>query len=176
MTVNYYKKESGVIQMIPKPRLVPKEQTLLDFTTLFVNKNNIRLDELSFLTMMTDYYVTYEGKRFEGKRLNKMVVIENDKYLIEFIPVDINMIEIYKIEVFDKRKGTGTHLMNKILDISDELGKSVKVIPIVFKEDSMTQYKLRDWYRSFGFDSKGILKRPELFYIPDLETSQVQVA
>ena len=176
MKVTYYKKESGVIQMIPKPRLVPKEQSLLDFTILFINKNNIRLDELPVVTMVTTYNLTYERKRFEGERLNKMVVIKNDRYLIGFIPVDESMIELFKIEVFDKGKGTGTHLINGILDVSDDVGIGVKVIPISFQKDSMTLYKLRDWYRSFGFDTKGILTRPELYYIPNLETSQVQVA
>ena len=62
--------------------------------------------------------------------------------------------------------------MNTILDVSDELGIGVKLIPVDFDNTERkieNLYRLRNWYKSFGFKSIDNNRTPVLFYEPQIE-------
>jgi GNAT superfamily N-acetyltransferase len=152
---------------------IPIEQRILKlFMVLLCQYINIPINELCTCTSVISYHVTYEGKLFEDEGYRDNLVITNDRFELLLIPVSENMVELFKINVFDRGKGTGTKLMNHILDVSDELGITVKLIPINFLGESKNNFRLRNWYESFGFKKKGFMKRPEMYYTPEIEFKQ----
>jgi len=98
----------------------------------------------------------YKEKKFKVPTLDW----ETDCYRLQFIPSTTNCVELYWIEVKDGQecKGIGTKLINTILDIADEYGIRIKAIPCNFKNQGNVEdlYRLRDWYRSFGFRPSAI--------------------
>ncbi len=77
------------------------------------------------------------------------------------------------LNVQDKCKGLGSKVLNNILDICDELGFILKVLPInyeipkgMYMTDKEYLKWLREWYKSFDLIS--IDKTPNLYFIPTL--------
>jgi GNAT superfamily N-acetyltransferase len=86
---------------------------------------------------------------------------ENDDWVIQLSESeDYKNIYLAGIYVFNKGKGIGTDVMNKMLDYCDENDYKLYLHPFPpeFAKESLTEksallrfYKLRDWYKSFGF-------------------------
>ena len=110
------------------------------------------------------------------------------KYRLVFKSFDEGNVELWMIEVNENQRGKeiGTDLMNKILDVSDELGIGVKLIPYPFRtnlekckttkdKNSLMlgqMFKLKEWYRSFGFVGKNPHLSPYLSYTPEVFLSK----
>ena len=98
--------------------------------------------------------VFHKNKRFRTTGFSYQMEFKNEDYRLSLIPHNSNTIEIWWIQVYTKGNGLGTDIMNIILDISDELGIGVKVIPVDIDNKECKKgnlYRLRDWYKSFGF-------------------------
>ncbi len=96
---------------------------------------------------------------------------EDDCIRLEFSNVNDTTIELLFLNVQDKCKGLGSKVLNNILDICDELGFILKVLPINYeipKSMKMSDKEylkwLREWYKSF--DLVSIDKTPNLYFIP----------
>ena len=115
-------------------------------------------------------------KRVKSKRFNQSKVVRSfsyqcNEYILQFLELTENEIELYWIEVKCKRcKGYGTELMNKILNVCDDLNIKLKAIPCDFDNpncESNLLLRLREWYRSFGFKKKSYLDDVALYYFPN---------
>jgi GNAT superfamily N-acetyltransferase len=87
---------------------------------------------------------------------------ETDEFNLVFAEKSTDTIELYMIEAKQRGKGIGTDLMNKVLDLADELGVNIQLVPTPYKnvDDSKYCSFLREWYASFGFKSN--------FYTPHM--------
>lgn len=81
--------------------------------------------------------------------------LSTEDYRLDIIDSKIdNTVEIWWIEANQKGQGTGTMLINNILDAADEIGVNVKAIPVPINcgKKKYAYDSLRDWYESFGFE------------------------
>lgn len=115
-----------------------------------VLQGNLKHDEET-PTTLTDVVVNTPYCRFQTEEWN-----------LEVIPYNDNGIEIYKIESAQAKSGNGTKLMNMVLDIADELGIQVNLVPVPFTNrfgvEGIDMFKLKTWYTSFGFKSNKLSK------------------
>jgi len=108
-------------------------------------------------------------------------ILQTEKFKLIMSAVSEFKVEIFMIKSLKEIKGIGTNLMNNILDVSDELGINVDVIPSDYdvefrkkfeespdtiKGQGLTKYMkfLVSWYKSFGFKSS--MFTPKLTYYP----------
>jgi hypothetical protein len=102
-----------------------------------------------------------------------IISYEDDCIRLEFSNVNDTTIELLFLNVQDKCKGLGSKVLNNILDICDEMGLILKVLPInyevpkgMYMTDKEYLKWLREWYKSF--DLITIDKTPNLYFIPTL--------
>ena len=102
-----------------------------------------------------------------------IISYEDDCIRLEFSNVNDTTIELLFLNVQDKCKGLGSKVLNNILDICDEMGLILKVLPINYevpKDMYMTDKEylkwLREWYKSFDLIS--IDQTPNLYFVPSL--------
>ena len=102
-----------------------------------------------------------------------IISYEDDCIRLEFSNVNDTTIELLFLNVQDKCKGLGSKVLNNILDICDEIGLILKVLPINYevpKDMYMTDKEylkwLREWYKSFDLIS--IDHTPNLYFVPSL--------
>ena len=77
-----------------------------------------------------------------------------EDYRLVFIPVNENTIELFTIKTYENRKGKGTEVLNRILDVCDRLNISLKLDPFGFingEHNPSYDRWLKGWYKSFGF-------------------------
>jgi len=92
--------------------------------------------------------------------------LSTDDFNLVLTACTSEIVEIYMIEAKTRNKGIGTDIMNKILDIADEFGITIKLVPSPYKNINDEKYYnfLREWYRSFGFI--GSQFGPTMKYVP----------
>ena len=110
------------------------------------------------------YFVkTFSGYKAKFKNMNFAVILsyESDDYGIAVSnSEDFDNIYLAAIKVHKQGQGLGTELMNKILDHCDK--NNVKLylhpFPLEYTKENFNAkkalplfYRLRDWYKSFGF-------------------------
>ena len=102
-----------------------------------------------------------------------IISYEDDCIRLEFSNVNDTTIELLFLNVQEKCKGLGSKVLNNILDICDEMGLILKVLPINYevpKDMYMTDKEylkwLREWYKSFDLIS--IDQTPNLYFVPSL--------
>lgn len=103
-------------------------------------------------------HIEYRGTRRVPIKINyktHAVEFTTDEYSVTFCPIDIQSIEIYKIEIKKPKCGVGTKLMNLILDVCDNMRIKCALIPVGefinrFGKSTPTVALIR-WYGSFGF-------------------------
>jgi hypothetical protein len=92
---------------------------------------------------------------------------------LSFIPYSDNTIELWKINVGNRGNGKGSVIMNRILDVSDRLGITIKLIPIDYDRDENSQInylnKLKNWYWEMGFEKPKFSFDPYYTYFPSVE-------
>ena len=89
-----------------------------------------------------------------------MMSWKTDEYLITMATApDYDTMYLEKIEVYQKNKGLGTDLLNKILDYCDEKNITLFLGPYPFdlankplKAKLNGFLRLKNWYESFGFE------------------------
>ena len=98
---------------------------------------------------------------------------EDDNIRLEFSNINKGIVELLFINVQERCKGFGKTILNEILDVCDNLGLILKVLPVNYDVPinmKMTDKEylkwLRDWYKSFDLIS--IDKTPNLYYIPSI--------
>jgi len=135
--------------------------------------------------------IIYKGKQWSESKECASIQYMDECISLTFTEVSEDTIELYFIEVLNEQcKGVGTNMINTILDVSDELGLNVKVIPSPFRTNNKfgdmikemeninlirkelknvdtTYERLKGWYRSFGFKNKSILQPYTLYYTPN---------
>ncbi|WP_289063843.1 hypothetical protein [uncultured Zobellia sp.] len=134
-----------------------------------IDNEEIKWDKRYFTKFLR---VCHNGRTYNLSGDTFEIFTDNSKFRLSLIPNNNHSIEIWWIQVYNKGNKLGTEIMNKILDVSDELGVGVKVIPVdIDNPDGKVRnlYRLRDWYRSFGFVNKNYNRTPELFYEPQTE-------
>jgi len=148
-----------------------KGEILKEFQMKLSDKMKLNQEEWEKYTFEKRLRVFHKNKIFKIREVSYQMDLVNENYRLSLLPNNSNSIEIWWIQVYKKGKGFGTNLMNIILDISDELGIGVKVIPVDFDtEDENIEhlYRLRSWYKSFGFKSKDFNRTPILYYEPQV--------
>jgi len=115
-----------------------------------------------FFDGVTKFFVKKHGKyKLQPADFNFTMVIEyetNDWVVQLSESDDYKNIYLAGIYVFNKGKGIGTEVINKILDHCDEYGYKLYLhpFPIDYKKGYMSDknallefYRLKDWYKSF---------------------------
>ena len=89
---------------------------------------------------------------------------ETDEFNIVFAEKSTDTIELYMIEAKERGKGIGTELLNQVLDLADEFGINIQLVPTPYKNVNDKRYCsfLREWYASFGFKSN--IYNPRMTY------------
>ena len=108
---------------------------------------------------------TLNSYSIKKKRTEYPLVLEwnNAEWSVQLGPdIDAKSLYLHAILVHKKGKGTGTEIMNKILDYCDETNTTLNLIPfpIEYSKDPyaigvkkiLPKYlKLKQWYMDFGF-------------------------
>ena len=109
-----------------------------------------------------------------------IISYEDDCIRLEFSNVNDTTIELLFLNVQYKCKGLGSKVLNNILDICDEMGLILKVLPVNYevpKSMYMTDKEylkwLREWYKSF--DLVSIDKTPNLYFIPSFIKDYIEL-
>lgn len=136
--------------------------------------SKLELKPLDFKPFIRDINVSVKhGEHtYTESKLSRTLNYQCDKYKLIFSEHDNQTVELWWIQVYDKGNGLGTEIMNKILNVSNELGIRVRVIPVDIdnKEKKLENLnRLRDWYKSFGFQTINFNRTPELYYEPQKE-------
>ena len=76
-------------------------------------------------------------------------VIANDDFTLWFAPYGKKSIELYKIEVYNQKKGLGSRLMQIITEKSLETRTTIFLRPVKYQNTPIEV--LRKFYHSFGF-------------------------
>jgi GNAT superfamily N-acetyltransferase len=159
-----------------KGKVLPLYQvkTILNFLKmkLFIQMLSERLKVNPLIyPKSTRYSVIHYKKRWiKETGLKTFFRFVNEEFILEFFSVSEDKIELSMIEVLDKGKGKGTFLLNTILDVVDELGLKLRLVPVDytnFSKSLLKNYRLRNWYKSFGFINLDGNKTPYLTYLPN---------
>jgi len=135
--------------------------------------SRLGLEPLDFIPKIQNIGVSVRhlfGRYIERKITHTLNYYCDDFKLI-MSEYDEKTIELWWIEVFNKGKGLGSDILNKILCLSDELGIGIRIIPVDIdnKEGKIkTLYRLRNWYKSFGLKSRDFNRTPVLYYEPQI--------
>ena len=149
-----------------------KDEILKEFQIKLNEKMRLNKNDWDKYSFIKRLIVFHKNKIFRTKGVSYQMKIKNEDYRLSLIPNNSNSIEVWWIQVYKKGNGLGTDIMNNILDVSDELGIGVKVIPVDIDSEEFVKgnlYRLRGWYRSFGFKSRNFERTPELYYEPQRE-------
>lgn len=149
---------------------IEKHQDKVRTLEIFGKKleNILGVSPLPYVTMTETGVLSPKGKWYRELKKDVFVLdFRTDCYKLLLTTHNENTIELNWIEVnSDKRcKGSGTELINILLDISDETGISVRTIPADIDNpegDIEVLYRLRRWYKSFGFKPSTLT--PSVFY------------
>lgn len=155
---------------IVKPRT--KLEKLREFKSRLSEDMSINPNDCYEYYFNKELSVRNGDKVFRQKGCTYQIGYQNQNFRLSLTPLNSNTIEIWWIQVFNKGNGLGSDIMNNILDISDEMGIGVKVIPVDIDNEEMkveNLYRLRNWYKSFGFKSRNFNRTPELYYEPQTE-------
>jgi len=150
-----------------------KLETLNKFRVNLCEKIGIKSSDWNDYFFEKRLSVNCNNKIFSTSGESFQMEYRTQKFRLGLIPMNNDSIEIWWIEVFNKGTGLGSEIINNILDVSDQLGIGVKVIPVDFDNQEgkiENLYRLRDWYRSFGFESRNSNRTPELYYNPQVQT------
>ena len=82
--------------------------------------------------------------------MTKEIKVENGYLLYSDSEYEKNTIEIEEIEVKEKRKGTGSELVNRLKDIALKEGKNITLCASPL-DDSISIEDLVEFYEKLGF-------------------------
>ena len=135
-------------------------ETVETFATEIANRCGFSTDEwqceIRNCSAEVDH-IDMSGRRFRKVYTKTPMMTYQDQCIkLTISAVSDRAIEIFWLEVLsDRCNGVGTDMMNTILDIADDNGINVRVLPVNFDCGDGHPFKyliwLRDWYKSFGF-------------------------
>ena len=102
-------------------------------------------------------HISMNSKCIHYNGVGSFVVLLGDGWFVrignaEFYNKNIpNCMFLEHIEVDKKSKGLGTHIMNIILDVCDEINESLTCVPTDIKGKPGKLEKIRSWYSSLEF-------------------------
>ena len=139
-------------------KILTQFRPINDTFNTFINNLRMKIGEPTSQRKSNLSHTEYRGKRRVPITINcktHAVEFTTDEYSVTFCPIDIQSIEIYKIEINKPKCGVGTKLMNLILDICDNMRIKCALIPVGefinrFGKSTPTVALIR-WYGSFGF-------------------------
>ena len=71
-----------------------------------------------------------------------------------------DLVEILHIRIYDQAQGQGSKLLKFLCDKADNLNITLYVMPVADKsKNSIPLYKLKEWYRKFGFKGDLTMER-----------------
>jgi GNAT superfamily N-acetyltransferase len=97
----------------------------------------------------------WKGKEWYNTKENSALIgLFHKTFNIIFGEGTTDSIEVYMIETKKQGKGVGTRVMEQVLDLADDLGLDITLIPTAYKNQNDPQYLsfLRQWYYDLGFD------------------------
>jgi len=101
----------------------------------------------------------WKGKKWYNTKKNTALIgLQHKTFSIIFGEGTTDSIEVYMIETKKQGKGVGTRVMEQVLDLADDFGLDVTVIPTAYKNQDDHAYLsfLRQWYYDLGFDHSAI--------------------
>ena len=126
------------------------------FMGSFVDKYGYDHSKVKAEISETKNTATYwKGKEWYNTKKNSALIgLQHKTFSIIFGEGTTDSIEVYMIETKKQGKGVGTRVMEQVLDLADELGLDVTLIPTAYKNQNDMQYLsfLRQWYYDLGFD------------------------
>jgi len=97
----------------------------------------------------------WKGKLWNSTSTNAgMIGLQHPTFNLVLSENTTDCIEVYMISAKKQGRGIGTRVMEQVLDLADELGIDVTLIPSPYKNKNDKQYLsfLRKWYYDLGFD------------------------
>lgn len=115
-------------------------------------------------------WAIWKGKRYTEITNTIHCAFRSSTYNLGIALLTQDKVGIQFLSVTDKGKGTGTKVINAILDAAEDSGITVEVFATPFdskyadvpvskltramkEEQELSIIRLMDWYRSFGFES-----------------------
>jgi hypothetical protein len=173
--------ESQISNKYTSIELIEQGKKGIDTLQMFINRfsENSKINEKEWFPNIRNHKSMVEWKTksssyYKEKDEQKCIFsYEDDSIRLEFSNVNDLTIELLFINVQNKNKGFGKNILNTILDVCDELGFFLKVLPVNYdvpKNMKMTDREylkwLREWYKSF--DLVSLDKTPNLYYVPKI--------
>ena len=97
----------------------------------------------------------WKGKLWNSTSTNTgLIGLQHKTFNLILSENTTDSIEVYMISAKKQGKGIGTRVMEQVLDLADDLGINVTLIPTPYKNKDDKQYLsfLRQWYYDLGFD------------------------
>jgi len=97
-----------------------------------------RIDDPNYLSKMGGE--TLEGIRYSSQPISG-VHLSSSNYSLILNEISQNTIELHKIEILEKNrgKGLGTEIMNTILDMVDNYGLTLRLVPIPYLDSPFSK-------------------------------------
>lgn len=126
------------------------------FVGEFVERNGYDHSKVKAEISETKNTATYwKGKEWYNTKQNSALIgLQHKTFSIIFGEGTTDSVEVYMIEAKKQGKGVGTRVMEQVLDLADDLGINVTLIPTPYKNQDDQAYLsfLRQWYYDLGFD------------------------
>lgn len=180
--------ESEISNTLTSNQLIEQGIKGIDTLEMFINRfsKKSEINECEWFPNIREHISNVEWKTksssyYKEKDNQKCIFsYEDDSIRLEFSNVNDVTIELLFINVQNKNKGLGNKILNIILDVCDELGLFLKVLPVNYdipKNMKMTDREylkwLREWYKSFELIS--IDKTPNLYHTPSIFKELIDV-
>jgi len=151
------------------------DRTLLLEKFVIELSSKLGLKPMDFIPLIQNTGISVQNgyKRYNESKRTRTLNYQCDEYKLILSEYNNQTIELWWIQVFNKGKGLGSEILNTILDLSNEMGTRIRVIPVDFdnKEKKIENLvRLRKWYKSFGFESVDSNQSPVLYYEPQVLT------
>ena len=100
-------------------------------------------------------HTMWKGKLWKSEQKNTALIgLQHKTFSLILGEGTTDSIEVYMIEAKMQNRGIGTRVMEQVLDLADEFGVNVTLIPTPYKNVDDEKYCsfLRQWYYDLGFD------------------------
>jgi hypothetical protein len=165
------------INSVRKIKINNSQLTKLELLEIFVINlsSKLGLEPSDFIPIKDRTFcnVLHGNKVYTETGIKHTLGYINNDYRLIFSESNENTVELYWIQMFNKGLGLGSEIMNTILDLSDEFGIRIRVIPVDidnYERKIKNLFRLRNWYRSFGFKSYDSNRTPVMFYEPQVQS------
>mgnify|MGYP002414218016 CR=1 FL=1 len=127
------------------------------FMSTFVEKYGYDHNKVKAEILQTKgTHTMWKGKLWKSEQKNTALIgLQHKTFSLILGEGTTDSIEVFMIESKLKNKGVGTRVMEQVLDLADQLGINVTLIPTPYKNVNDEKYCafLRQWYYDLGFDN-----------------------